>query len=167
MRRAVAHSDTTSSSPLLAHAAGTGDSGAVDGDGNGGVSPDGRRNVASVSVDFGKTGLHDADHESDWEGSPKSSGRAAVYHSDSAISEVDKYTSRGTIMKRLPMIPSRARFPVASRKGVPSNKLPRKIPRRIKGKYRRIVANRSDSSTGRIAVYCECNEIGLIQVRVE
>ena len=49
---------------------------------------------------------------------------------------------RGAIQARLPMIPSRARFPYQS--SGPPSKLPRKIPRRIKGKFRRIVAGRGE-----------------------
>eukprot|EP00515_Schizochytrium_aggregatum_P012410 CAMPEP_0202081014 /NCGR_PEP_ID=MMETSP0964-20121228/11844_1 /ASSEMBLY_ACC=CAM_ASM_000500 /TAXON_ID=4773 /ORGANISM="Schizochytrium aggregatum, Strain ATCC28209" /LENGTH=629 /DNA_ID=CAMNT_0048648519 /DNA_START=79 /DNA_END=1968 /DNA_ORIENTATION=- len=98
------------------------------------------------------------------------------YLSDGALSEDERRQrasgsvnrTRGAIQKRLPMIPSRARFPTTSAKraaglvATSATKLPRKIPRRVKGKYRRIVAEREDEiAIGRIAVHCPSNELDL------
>ncbi|GBG31225.1 Required for meiotic nuclear division protein 1-like [Hondaea fermentalgiana] len=109
---------------------------------------------------------YDSDEHSDeYERSNSRGKRHTRYHSDGALSDdEDRRRSSRTrpIEERLTLLPSKARFSAAtSTKRGMSNKLPRKIPRRIKGRYRRIVADAAEERTGRIAVYCPANEIDL------
>jgi len=114
--------------------------------------------------------------------------KTGVYHqsqSDGAISDEDHQNVRGLhhemlpaayydshgkkrlLQSRLNLLPSRARFPGSrtsnGRQGASSAtaKLPRKIPRRVKGKYRRVVAERGEDLMGRIAVCCISSELDL------
>lgn len=124
-----------------------------------------RRTSQMRNVDEEDDEYHNADYDSDHS---DENGKRLRYHSDGAMSEDDNRATRSKgrlIQDRLPMIPSKARFPgVTSTKRGVSNKLPRKIPRRIKGKFRRIVADAAEERTGRIAVYCPANEIDLDDV---
>mmetsp|Transcript_4008 Transcript_4008/g.7705 ORF Transcript_4008/g.7705 Transcript_4008/m.7705 type:complete len:555 (-) Transcript_4008:144-1808(-) len=83
------------------------------------------------------------------------------YHSDGAVSE-GEHGYRSKLLQRLPMIPSRSRYPAPSSRK-PTNKFPKNIPRRVKGRFRKIVAGDTveEQRLRRIAVYCPSNELDL------